>query len=141
MRHAIHLSLQLLGRNRPLPVILQRLRVAQIILDFAFDLRLRHHGVERWLGIGPFPAIAGPDPMTPINFFNRALISYAICKRQRSLKVPRRRFGLKEIEQCSCEDRTCRATKKENDCNTSSEKSRLRCVFRFQRKVTGAGLG
>ncbi len=79
MRHAIHLSLQLLGRNRPLPVILQRLRVAQIILDFAFDLRLRHHGVERWLGIGP---LFRPDSMTPVNVLNRSLISYAFCKRQ-----------------------------------------------------------
>jgi len=112
-------------------------------LDFAFDLRLRHHGVERWLGTGPFPAITGPDPMTPINFFNCALISYAICKRQSGscrMRSLRRRFGLKEIEQCSCEDRTCRATKKENDCNTSSEKSRLSSAFLFHGKATDAVL-
>ena len=82
MRHAIHLSLQLLGRNRPLPVILQRLRVAQIVFYLLLDLRLRHHGIERWLGIGSLPAVAGPDAVSPVNFFNRSLISYALCKSQ-----------------------------------------------------------
>ena len=104
MRHAIHLSLQLLGRNRPLPVILQRLRVAQIILDFAFDLRLRHRCVERWLGIGPFPATAGPDAMMPVNLFNRALVSDALCERQSracGMRTLGRRFGMEESQQCS----------------------------------------
>jgi hypothetical protein len=36
LRHAIHFSLQLLSRDRPLPVILQRLGHAQIIFDFLF---------------------------------------------------------------------------------------------------------
>jgi hypothetical protein len=78
LRHAIHFNLQLLSGDRPLPVILQRLRLAQIILDFAFDLRLRHHGVERWLGIR---SLFGPDAMTPVNFFDCSLIRYAFCKR------------------------------------------------------------
>jgi hypothetical protein len=37
--HALHLSLQLLGGNWPLPITLQSLRVAQIICDFPFELR------------------------------------------------------------------------------------------------------
>ena len=36
LRHAIHLSLQLLSSDRLLPVILQRLRIAQIILRLSF---------------------------------------------------------------------------------------------------------
>ena len=36
--HAIHFSLQLLGGDRPLPVILQRLRVAQIVFYLLLDL-------------------------------------------------------------------------------------------------------
>jgi hypothetical protein len=81
--HAIHFSLQLLGSDWPMPVSLQRLRVAQVILDFAFDLRLRHHGVERWFGIR---ALFRPDAMTPVNSLNRPLICYTLWKGQRSFR-------------------------------------------------------
>jgi hypothetical protein len=83
LRHAIHFNLQLLSCQRPVPVILERLRIAQIICDFLLQLRLRHHRIERWLGIG---AIFWPDAVTPINFFNRSLISYTLYKRQRSFR-------------------------------------------------------
>jgi len=43
MRHAVHLGLELLRSDRPLPVILQRLGIAQITRDFLFDLRPRHN--------------------------------------------------------------------------------------------------
>jgi hypothetical protein len=79
LSHAIHFSLQLLSGNGPLPVILQRLRLTQIISDFVFQLRLRHHRIERWLAIR---AIFWPDPVTPVNFFNRSLICDALLKRE-----------------------------------------------------------
>ena len=72
--HAIHFSLQLLGSDWPMPVVLQRLRVAQIICDFLFELRLRHHCIERWLGIR---AVFRPDAVIPVNLLDRSLISYA----------------------------------------------------------------
>jgi hypothetical protein len=65
-----------------LPVVIQRLRVAQIIFDLLFQLRLRHHCIERWFRLGIFPAVAGPDAMTPVNLFNCPLVSYSLCKRQ-----------------------------------------------------------
>src|SRR4029077_5329949 len=78
--HALHLSLQLLRSDRPLPVILQRLRVAQIVFDFSLQLRPSHHVIERWLGIR---ALFWPDAVTPVNFFNRSLISDSTSESQR----------------------------------------------------------
>jgi hypothetical protein len=97
--HAIHFSLQLLRTDWPLPVILQHLGFAQIVMDFPFNLRLRHHRIERWLGIR---ALLGPDPVTPINVLNRSLVSYALgecesgsCRRGNF----RRRFRTQESQQ------------------------------------------
>jgi hypothetical protein len=98
LRHAIHFCLQLLGSNWVVPVILQRLRVAQIIFDLLFQLRLRHHRIQRWLGIG---TLFWPDTMTPVNFFKRSLINYALSKGQRSLRNFRRRFRTEESQQAS----------------------------------------
>jgi hypothetical protein len=101
LRHAIHFNLQLLSGDRPLPVILQRLRLAQIICDLFFELRLRHHSIQRWLGIG---SLFGPDAMTPVNVFNRSLISYALYKRQSGscrMRSFRWRFGMEESQHCS----------------------------------------
>jgi hypothetical protein len=53
---------ELLGGNRLLPIILQRLRIAQIVCDFLFQLSRGHHCIQRRLGIG---ALFRPDPMTP----------------------------------------------------------------------------
>ena len=58
-----------------MPVISQRERVAQIVFNLLFQLRLRHHRIKGWLGIG---AIFWPDAVTPINFFDRSLISYTL---------------------------------------------------------------
>jgi hypothetical protein len=80
LRHAIHLGLELLRGDRPLPPILQRFRIAQITFDLLFDLRLRHHCIERWLRI---VALLWPDAVTPVNFFDRALVSNSISKCQR----------------------------------------------------------
>src|SRR5438874_4028016 len=82
--HTLHLGLQLVSSKRPLPVNLQRLRVAQIILDLPFKVRLRHHRVERWLGAG---VRVGPDPMLPVNVFDRSLIRDAIGEAQASARV------------------------------------------------------
>ena len=79
LRHALHLCLQLFSTKRLLPVILQRLRVAQIVFNFLFQLRLRHHRIERRLGIRTF---FWPDAVTPVNFFNRSLISDTISESQ-----------------------------------------------------------
>jgi hypothetical protein len=76
--HAIHFSLQLLGSDWPMPVSLQRLRVAQVILDFAFDLRLRHHRIKRWFRI---TTLVWPNPITPVNVLNHALVNDALRKR------------------------------------------------------------
>ena len=83
--HALHLGLQLLSNNRPLPVVLQRPRVVQIFCHFLLDLRLRHHGVERWLGIRALPAAAGPDAMTPVNLFDSPLIRDTLGEAQASV--------------------------------------------------------
>ena len=50
--HPLHLGLELLGSDRPLPVIFQRLRVAQIIFDFLFNLRLDIIASSDGLGSG-----------------------------------------------------------------------------------------
>jgi len=88
--HALHLALQLVGSNRPVPVIVHHLRVAQIAFDFLFDLRLRHHRIERWLGIG---TLFWPDPMSPVNIFNRSLVRDALREAQASALVPIRAEG------------------------------------------------
>src|SRR5205807_10353596 len=47
---------------------------AVIIFDFLFELRLRHHCIERWLGIG---ALFRPDAVISVNLLDRFVISYA----------------------------------------------------------------
>jgi len=96
--HPLHLGLELVASNRPLPVILQHLRVAQIVFHFLFKLHLRHHRLQRWLGAG---VGVWPDPVAPVNVFNRPLIRYALCKRQCSWGELRCRLGTKKSEQCS----------------------------------------
>jgi hypothetical protein len=62
-------------------------------------LRVRNHCIERWLRIA---SLAWPDPVTPVNVFNRSLIRDALSKGQRSLGTVRWRFGTKETQQCPC---------------------------------------
>src|SRR5262245_12583828 len=88
---ALHLGLELVRCDWPLPVILQRLRVAQIIFDLLLDLRPRHHLIQRCLGAG---ILFWPDAMPPIDFLDCSLISDAICERERSVLSDRmRRHG------------------------------------------------
>ena len=49
--------------------------VAQIACDLGFQLRLRYHGTERWLGIR---ILLWPDAMPPVNVLNCSLISDAL---------------------------------------------------------------
>jgi hypothetical protein len=81
LRHPLHLGLQLVSSDRLLPVIFQHERVVQITCDFAFQLRLRHHRIQRWLGIRAF---FWPDPVTPVNVFDCPLIHDTIRKAQAS---------------------------------------------------------
>src|SRR5205807_30698 len=83
--HAIHFSLQLLGGDGPLPVILQGLGVTQVVVDLLFQLLLRHHCIERRLGVS---ILFWPDAMTPVNVFDSALIRHAFFKSQRSSSPP-----------------------------------------------------
>jgi len=79
----------LLGSDGLLPVIFEHQRIAQITRDFLLQLRLRHHRIERWLGIR---ALFWPDAMKPVNFLNRSLISDTISESQRGallLRSPR----------------------------------------------------
>jgi len=43
---SLYLGLELIGSNWPLPVVFQRLRLAQIILYLPFNLLGRHHLIE-----------------------------------------------------------------------------------------------
>jgi hypothetical protein len=79
--HSIHLSLQLLSSDRALPVILQGLGIVQIIRHFLFQLCLRHHRIERRLGI---LSLLWPDSVTPVHFFDRSLIRHTLFERERS---------------------------------------------------------
>ncbi len=71
----------LLSSNGP-SVVLQRLRVAQILFDFVFKLRLRHHGIERWLGIR---TVFRPRYCDARHVLTGSLISYALCEGERSM--------------------------------------------------------
>src|SRR5439155_8474411 len=83
-----------------------------------FELRLRHHRVERWLGIRAFPAIAGPYAVTPVHFFDSSLIRHAFFERECSLRSVRRRLRMEERQSRSYRDQdevSCRCAKKETN--------------------------
>ena len=65
-------------------MILQRLRIAQIICDLLFNLRLRHHRIQRWLGtaVGVWP-----DSMTPVNVFDCSLVRDTLNEGQGSVRA------------------------------------------------------
>src|SRR4029079_7973069 len=96
--HPVDLSLQLFRSDWLLPVTFKHQRVLQRACDLAFQLGPRHHRIERWLWIG---TLFRPDAMTPINFFNGSLISYALCERRRCLRNFRGRFGTEECKHCA----------------------------------------
>ena len=79
---SLHLRLKFACSDWPSPLVSHQLRFAQILFDFSFDLRLRNHRIKRWLGRTVF---LGPNPMSPIDFFDRSLIRYTLCKCQCSI--------------------------------------------------------
>ena len=105
LRHTIHFSLQLLSTNWALRVILQRLRVAQIVSHFLFKLGLCHYRIERRLGIG---ALLWPDAMTPVNVLDCSLIGHALCEAERSLESLCGRLAMQRSEFARC-SRRCRS--------------------------------
>ena len=79
----------------PLPVILQRLRVAQIVFYFLFKLRPRNHFIERRLCVRP---LLWPYPMTPVNSLDGPLIRHTLLKCQPSIGMLRRIFRMEESQ-------------------------------------------
>ena len=79
LRHALHLSLQLLSTKRLLPIILQCFRVAQIVFNFfsssAGGIASSNEGF--WIG-----ALFRPNPVAPVLFLNRSLINDTISQSQ-----------------------------------------------------------
>ena len=59
----------------------------QVFCDFLFDLRLRHHFIQRRLGAG---VRVWPDPVTPVNVLDRRLIGDALGEAQASARAERR---------------------------------------------------
>ena len=118
-----------------MPVILERLRFAQIIFDFLFHLRLRHHRIERWLGIG---SLFGPDAVTPVNFLDRSLISYAFCEREVRWDAFTGASGGEKSQQCSGDiEQTADCAEKQNEC--AGRTSRIeQCVSFSQSEATDA---
>ncbi|PYK48774.1 MAG: hypothetical protein DME20_08145 [Verrucomicrobia bacterium] len=82
--------MQLLGRDRLLRVNFQRLRVAEIIFHLLFNLRGRHHLIERRLRLQIF---FRPNPVPPVNVFNHALISDPVREAEGSLGLLRWHHG------------------------------------------------
>jgi hypothetical protein len=76
--HAVHLGLKFAGGDWPSPLMSDQLRSAQIIFDLLFDLLARNHRIERRLRR---TIVFRPNPVTPVNFFNRSLIRHTVCKR------------------------------------------------------------
>jgi hypothetical protein len=58
----------------------ERLRVAQILFNFLCKLRLRHHCVERWLGIR---ALFRPNAMTPTNILDWLVDNLCVLQRSK----------------------------------------------------------
>src|SRR5262245_50490308 len=82
LRHTLHLSLQLICSDW-MSVMLQCERIAQIGCDLVFQLRLRHHSIERWFWIR---ILLWPDTVSPVDILNSCLIGHTLCERQCSRK-------------------------------------------------------
>jgi hypothetical protein len=104
--HALHFSLEFAGRDWRLPLICDQLRFSEIIFDLSFQLRFRHNRREWWFLLW---IVFRPDAVTPVNFLNRSLIRYALCKRQSALgKIFRLRYadGSDCDSKCYCEEKS-----------------------------------
>src|SRR6516164_9420061 len=70
------------------------MRVAETILYLLFNLLRRHHRIQR-----RFRIKTGPNPMSPVNFFNSSLISHALRKRELCVRNLGWNFGTEERQQ------------------------------------------
>src|SRR5436853_304624 len=75
--HALHLGLHLFGGERLAPIILEGLRIEQIVFNLLFYFCCWHDRAECRFGVG---SLSRPGAMAPINFFDGPLISDAIGK-------------------------------------------------------------
>src|SRR5947207_6794275 len=84
----IHLGLEFKYSNGRSSSICDKLRFAQVLFDLVFDLPVRDNCIQWRFGRpGILPATAGPDPVSPIDLFDRILISDALCKCKRPTKL------------------------------------------------------
>src|SRR5882757_4976718 len=76
--HSLHLSLKFARADWQSPLICHQLRFAKIIFNSLLNLMLRHNRIERRLR----PRIVlWPNPMTPIDLFDRVLVRNPLGKR------------------------------------------------------------
>src|SRR5438874_6522114 len=83
----IHLGLEFKYSNGRSSSICDKLRFAQVLFDFVFDLPVRDNCIQWRFGPGILPATAGPDPVSPIDLFDRILISGALSKCKRAANL------------------------------------------------------
>src|SRR4029077_5034184 len=114
--HALHFSLEFAGRDWRLPLICDQLRFSEIIFDLSFQLPFRHNRREWWFLLW---IVFRPDAVTPVNVFNRSLISYSIFKRQSLGRGMRRPSRLGGPQKCCTQDRTCGCEDEKRDQNVS----------------------
>jgi hypothetical protein len=86
--HALHLSLKFAPSDWRSPSICDKLRFAQVLFDFVFDLTLRDNCIQWRFRPRILPVTAGPDPVSPIDFFHRILIRHALSDCERPTKCP-----------------------------------------------------
>jgi len=79
-------------------------------------------------------ALLWPDPMTPINFFNRMLVRDTIGECQHPLRSVHWRLGTEERQDRSYEDRAPSGYASNSDYGAADKKARLRVNFCFHCK-------
>src|SRR5437667_6396813 len=85
--HALDLSLKFTPSDRRPTSTGDNLRFVQVLFDFVFDLTLRDNCIQWRFRPRILPATAGPDPVSPIDLFDRILISGALSKCKRPTKL------------------------------------------------------
>ena len=70
-------------------------------MDFPFELRLRHHRIERWLGIGIALLARCDDASKRPRSLADKLRALRTSVRRCGMRSFRRRFGMEESQQCS----------------------------------------
>jgi hypothetical protein len=94
-------------------------------------LRLRHHPIQRRLGI---ETLLWPDPMMPIDVFDRSLIDHALGERQHPLRSVHWRLGTEERQDRSYEDRAPSGCASNSDYGAADKKCRLKVELCLHRR-------